>query len=427
MTSGNARASAPNAKLPSLADIDFPGTRFARLRHHLFISYARAEEAQAAALFDSLSRLRVFFAPEALARPVSLDDRATWFRPIEHALYASCHCICLVSRAYLQRSWCLLEMHGFFNVSRDSQRRQWIYLLEDLKEDLPPRFEPLRYPGTLPQLKKELRRACIESALRPGNRVPNAPLSSSSACFRGLPLERLYGNERRPWRSDGRGPAMPIGPRYADYEALVREYMVKILRGADPQSVWLDPPDMDGRATWVAKEARDNARRLLEQGVSPFQGTRSSAELLADIEQARAQGEDSSELDRLQGLACLMAGAHATAVEYLERGLRKNLPSSEREYWLSELAMAHYCLKNYARALDILSSVRRPSARTLRLKAACLARSGRMDASKRALRLAVELEPACSLRREAFDLVFERNEDAAHWLEGLRLAGLARD
>jgi tetratricopeptide (TPR) repeat protein len=425
--SGNARESAANAKLPALADVDFPGTRFARFRHHLFISYASVEEAPAAVLFDSLSTLRVFFAPQALPRPASLDDRATWFRPIEHALYASCHCICLVSRAYLQRSWCLLEMHGFFNVSRESERRQWIYLLDDPKEDLPARFEPLRYRGTLAQLKKELRRACVESALRPGNRVPNAPLSSSSACFRGLPLERLYGNERRPWRSDGRGPAMPIGPRYADYEALVREYMVKILRGADPQSVWLDPTDLDGRATWVAKEARDNARRLLEQGVSPFQGIRSSTELLAEIEQARAQGQDPSELDCLRGLAYLKSGAHATAVECLQRGLQKEPRSSEREYWLSELAMAHYCLRNYAGALDVLASVRRASARTLRLKAACLARSSRMDAAKRALRLAVKREPASSLTQEAFALVFERNEDAAHWLEGLRLAGLPRD
>jgi hypothetical protein len=406
----------------SLADLDLPGTRLARLRHHLFISYARLDEPRAAVLFDSLSALRVFFAPASLPRPETVDDRTTWFRPIEHALFAACHCICLVSRAYLERSWCLLEMHGFFNVSRDSERRQWIYVLEDPGEILPARFEPLIFTGTLAQLQDELRHTCAESPLQPGHQVPTGPRSSSSACFRGLPLDPLYGNERRPWRSDGRSPGMPIGPQYGDYEALVREYMVKILRGADPQSVWLDPPDLDGRATWVAKEARDNARRLLEQGVSPFQGMRSSAELLADIEQARAQGQNSPELDCLQGLAYLMAGTHAAAIECLERGLR-NLKSRDRGYWLSELAMAHYCLKDYAGALAVMNRVRKPSGRTLRLKAASLAQSGQMKAANRARRRAVALDPASSLTREAFDLVFERNEDAAHWLDGLRLAG----
>jgi len=408
----------------SLADIDLPDTRFGHLRHHLFISYSRADESAAAELYRSLPELNVFFAPENLPRPGGDDERTTWFHPIEQALFSSCNCVCLVSRSYLQRSWCLLEMHGFFNISRDNPRRQWLYPLEEPGEALPAKFSPLVFPGSLAKLTQTLQQACTDSPLEPGDMEPGAPLAATSSCFRGLPLERLYGNQRRPWRADGRGPAMPIGPDYANYEALVREYMVKILRGTDAHSVWLNPPDMDGRAKWVAEEARGNAIQLIEEHISPFLGTRSGAELLAEIRQARHQGQHEPDLDCLEGTAQLMAGDHANAIQSIERGLQNDPAQRDSEQWLCQIAMARYCLKDYGAALETLAHVDTPSAQTLLIKAACLARTGKVDAARRSCREAVNLDPAMSLEREAFDLILERNEDAAHWLDGLRSAGL---
>jgi len=401
---------------------------FDRLRYQsdVFISYSTQQQMQAQQLFQKLTSkgLKTFFAPVSL-KPDELTPNQ-FVELLEEALVQSCQVVVLLSSSYLDSSWCLLEMHGYFGLVKEKrQRRLWILPIEPVENQLIGQLVPFIYDRGVEDLASDIRRAADSGEIRVGDEFAR---SEFPRMFVELPLREFYepptrGN-RPPWGKDDRSPhGVPGAPSYQVYERLVREYMVQIMRGRKPGRLEIPVQGVGESYSYMPKDARQDAETLIKMGVSPFQRpyTRALGDWLREIGQARAQGQDPAEMDCFEGMARVDAGFFEEGIKLLRKGLNAaKEPFGHREYYLCGIAKAEYLAKRFEAALEVLDELAEPlSQRAYLVRAASLARLGRLSNEE------VEKNRTSEIRVNdiRIDSEIERREDLDFWATGLEMAG----
>ncbi len=98
-----------------------------------------------------------------------------------------------------------------------------------------------------------------------------------------------------------------------------------------------------------------------------------------------------------------------------------------RDHWFESLAEASYMLGRYEDAIELYQQWQNPPVHMLTHLAACYAQLGQMDKARRAVEEFERKRPANSdfdFYANAHARLCKRPEDANHWLEGYRKAGL---
>lgn len=98
-----------------------------------------------------------------------------------------------------------------------------------------------------------------------------------------------------------------------------------------------------------------------------------------------------------------------------------------RDHWFESLAEASYMLGRYEDAIELYQQWQNPPVHMLTHLAACYAQLGQMDKARRAVEEFERKKPANSdfdFYANAHARLCKRPEDANHWLEGYRKAGL---
>jgi hypothetical protein len=391
-------------------------------KYDVFISYSGADEKEAKALYQALRPdLVSFYAPESLSVE---SQNEILVEPIQHGLMQSCQMVALLSESYLARSWCALELRGFFNlVAEEGRRKLWIVPLEPVDEELPGQMTPFLFSGTRDTLVESIRTAAASLKIHVGDRFKRQRFPRM---FVELPLREYYPppHTRAPWGNDSQSRGMPGAPLYDSYERLVREYMVQLLRGRKPDRLEVAWADALGPYAYFTEDARRDAKRLIDLGVSPYQRPyhRTLGDWLRELRVAREQGQDPAEMNRLEGVA----RAHAGQLEEGIRLLRDNLTGADTNYyggdwWIhAELAQALYLSRRYEEALEVLSVLDKPLVEFAELvHAACLARLCRLTEAERQ----ANAEKNVFVNDIRIQSELERRVDLDFFAEGLELAG----
>jgi hypothetical protein len=400
------------------------------IRHDLFISFSFADMSSAATVDAALRpEFEVFFAPRCLPPERQAEARFQFASLLMDALARSAHVLALLSPRYLDSAWCQLEMIGFANLHRaDRERRLWLHALEPCGARVPAALRSLLQPGPLDATIETVRRRVRASTRRRGfdfGGMPPAPLPR-------LPLHALYPMPRRaPWKPDGRSRGHPAGPPYAVYEALVREYMVQLLRRNDPDPFSMDEPwlevPMDGldpRLRSLTRRALEDARELLRpRRVSPFHTRRPYREMCIELMlQAGASGETPWLLRAMAECRAHMGPAsRAEALSLAARALQAGEDAAALRRWR---ALAHYLGGALAEAVAAYEGVGPADlhAPDWKLLAAAHARLGETAAASAAMARVRALEPGFDLAEEALQSMLEDDGDLDYWIDGLRLA-----
>ena len=98
-----------------------------------------------------------------------------------------------------------------------------------------------------------------------------------------------------------------------------------------------------------------------------------------------------------------------------------------RDHWFESLAEASYMLGRYEDAIELYQQWQNPPVHMLTHLAACYAQLGQMDKARRSVEEFERRRPANSdfdFYANAHARLCKRSEDANHWLEGYRKAGL---
>jgi hypothetical protein len=251
-------------------DINLALQKITRYQYDVFISYSKKNERNAEKLNKFLIKndFTVFFAPKAL-KDDELQRYNRWVNPLNQGMQHSCNFIALMSSTYLTSSWCLLELFGFRNLKKVNPERDMnIYAIEDVTDDILDEFQSL-FLNQLVKNFDELLEYFISilkrSSLKKGDLLqPIAPRT-----FIPLPLREKYGLTA-PWGKDSQTPGgHPAGPPYIEYEDVVRELMVKVLRGTRPENL------SNSLQGWyyediALKNAVGDAIDFLQRGISPY-------------------------------------------------------------------------------------------------------------------------------------------------------------
>ncbi len=348
-----------------MSDQISPGDAFAhfldqrnRYAHDVFVSYSAKQEAAARRVAEALAEqgLSVFFAPVEMRRYVVEEMTGQYVSPLQNALARSCHCVALVSRSYLDSSWCLLELWGFFNLlTRGNRRTLRLHCLEDVAGEVPGRIRGLIHEGTEDELLDEI--VAASAGLKCGEELGNS--RRPPECFAPLPLREFYEPPphapRAPWKMDSRTPrGLPGGPPYDVYAALVREYMVHIMRGMEPENLSLGMRGLPDAYASVTRDARRDAQRLIARGESPFRSPRRPTLRMIwdDVHAARGQGDDSPGLSYKLGFVLLHRGEYLEAVPEYEKALAEKDEAPHN--WVADLAQCHWGAGDPAKALETI-------------------------------------------------------------------------
>jgi hypothetical protein len=169
-------------------------------------------------------------------------------------LLSSCHLLGVLSPAHLRSAYCDLEIQCFLNIVGENPSRGIVLILNELNaEDVPTILVPYLCVNQWSEIQSRLSRLIESSRLRLGG-GPYEP----SELFEQLPLssdEWLFGFG-------------PTQSRRRIFELYVREYMVLILKGADPTQAKLYWPM--GVSDVYKSEALIEARNLVAEGISPY-------------------------------------------------------------------------------------------------------------------------------------------------------------
>jgi hypothetical protein len=395
-------------------------------QHDVFISYSSAQETQARQIFEDLKakNLNPFFAPISLKQdqltPNQFVDR------LEEALFQSCQVVVVLSESFLDSSWCMLELHGYFGLAtEDRNRRLWIVPIDAADNQLMGQLVPFIYDKGLKELVIDISLAAAEGQIRIGDQFAKYKLPDM---FVELPLREFYepptrGN-RPPWGKDDRSPhGIPGAPNYHVYERLVREYMVKILRGSKPGYLEIPIASVSKQYSYMPDEARQDAQKLINLGVSPFQRpyTRALGDWLREIEQARAQGQDPAEMDCLEGAALANAGQFDKGIGLMKKGLTAGGESMhDRKYYIYKIARAEHLAHRFEASLQFLElHAENLSPSALLVRSASLARLGRLSDKE------IEENGNSNTRINAIRIKseIERRKDLDFWAASLQMAG----
>jgi adenylate cyclase len=181
--------------------------------------------------------------------------------------------------------------------------------------------------------------------------------------------------------------------------------------------------------------ARENIERALALGEGDHYVHAMASEVymtcgdhdLAQIHSDKALALNSNEINALieQGILMSYSGNSKEALEHLHRALAHDPLAPDHQYEC--LAEANYMLGNYADAIKIYERWRNPPVHMYTHLAACYAQLGRMEESQRAATLFEEGRPADSdfaFYANAHARLCKHPQDAEHWLDGYRKAGL---
>ena len=97
------------------------------------------------------------------------------------------------------------------------------------------------------------------------------------------------------------------------------------------------------------------------------------------------------------------------------------------DFFFEALAESYYMMRDYNKALEIYQSWEKPPAHSHTQVAACYAQLGQMDDAFAAARAFKEIYPEeadFAYYASAHARLCKRPEDAEHWLDGYRKAGL---
>lgn len=404
-------------------------TDWASIRYDVFISFSFADMAAAAKVDAALRpEFEVFYAPRGLPPERQAEARFQFASLLMDALARSAHVLALLSPRYLESAWCQLEMIGFANLHRrDRERLLWLHALEPCGAAVPAALRGLLQPGPLATTLDTVRRSVRASPRRRGfdfGGMPPQPLPQ-------LPLHALYPPPRRaPWKSDGRSRGHPAGPPYAVYEALVREYIVQLLRRNDPplsmQEPWLEVPmdGLDPRLRSLTRHALEDARFLLQsRAVNPFDKRPRYREICVRLmHQAGQHGETPSLLrDMAECRAHMGPASRAEALSLAARALKAGEHAGALRRWS---AQAHHLGGAHAEAVAAYAGVDAAElqAPDWKLLAAAHARLGDVASAAAAMARVRALEPGFSLAEDALQSMIEDDGDLDFWIEGLRQA-----
>jgi hypothetical protein len=397
-----------------------------RYQHDVFISYSTRQETQARQLFEDLTanNLKAFFAPKCL-KPDELTPNQFVDR-LEAALFQSCQVVVLLSEAFLDSSWCMLEMHGYFGlVTEDRNRKLWIVPINAVDRLLMGQLVPFVYNKGLKDLVIDIRKAADDGQIRVGDQFAKYKLPNM---FVELPLREFYEPPTRgirpPWGKDDRSPhGIPGAPDYHVYERLVREYMVQITRGREPRYLEIPIESVAKQYSYMPDEAKQDAQKLIKMGVSPFQRpyTRALGDWLRELDKARAQGQDPAEMDCLEGAARANAGQFNKGIRLMKQGLDAGDKSlRDRQHYIYEIAKAEHLAHRFEASLAVLEQLadKLPQRASL-VREASLARLGRLS------KQAFERNRASPIHINdiRIDSEIEQREDLDFWAASLEMAG----
>jgi len=267
-------------------------------------------------------------------------------------------------------------------------------------------------------LPLRLQGAMVEHA----RKKPSESLSAYE-CF--LRAQQLYDHTsgNAPETLELLATAIRIDPKFAQAFALtayVHAYSVFTLSpiGADPTIA-----------------ARQNIQRALALGEGDHYVHAMACEVfmvcgehdLAQIHSDKALALNPNEINALLERGVLMnySGNSKEAVEHLHRALAHDPLAPDYQY--ESLAEANYMLGNYEDAIRIYERWRDPPVHMYTHLAACYAQLGRMEESRQAAALFEEGRPVDSdfaFYANAHARLCKQPQDAEHWLEGYRKAGL---
>lgn len=396
-----------------------------RYEHDVFVSYSTAQEAIAGDVCRLLrtGRLATFFAPDTLKPSEVAPEQFADL--LQEALRKSIQVVVLLSASYLDSAWCLLELHGAFGLLGDAKpRRLRILPIEPVEDRLIGQLVPFLFHRGLAALASEVRAVADVCGVRMGDSYADP---SPPRMFVELPLRSFYEppgrGPRPPWGKDHRSPhGVPGAPPYDVYERLVREYMVQIMRGRDPGRLEIPVIGAAERYAFMSADARRDAQRLIQLGVSPFQRpyTRSLNDWLRELAQARGQGQDAGEMDCLEGVALIDAGRFDEGIRLIRQGLGKTAKALDRPLFLAAVARAEHLARRFESALRALGEIEGPLPPDAVLaKAATLGRLGRISAAERATNERSDVSVDDIRIRSGL----ERRADLDFWAESLALAG----
>ncbi|MHA1110931.1 MAG: toll/interleukin-1 receptor domain-containing protein [Promethearchaeota archaeon] len=251
-------------------DINLALQKITRYQYDVFISYSKKNERYAKKLYRYLSEndFTVFFAPKVL-KDTELHKYNRWVNPLNQGMQHSCNFITLMSSTYLASSWCLLELFGFRNLKKvNPERIMNIYAIEEVSDNILDEFQSVFLTHSVKNFNKFLKyfiNFMEKSTLKKGDLLQ--PLTPRT--FIPLPLREKYGLTA-PWGKDSQTPGgHPAGPPYIEYEDIVRELMVKVLRGTKPEKL------SNSLQGWYyedisLKYAVEDALDFLQLGISPY-------------------------------------------------------------------------------------------------------------------------------------------------------------
>lgn len=229
--------------------------------YHFFVSYTRTDVAIARTAASALvgAGFTVFFAPESF-KPIGTEKTSTvWSTGLQIALLSSCNFVGIASQQYLVKDWAGgLELNGFINIHEENSYRA-LALIPVGGINLPERRDHLAIREiTNSQLPTWATSAVSAQPFTLGDRYEPATF------FHPLPLRET---STFPW---GDGSRHDPFPPYGAYERCVREIMVLLRCGADEDHIVSRLSDMIRWSRWDVEYALDDAKKLMEDGVSPY-------------------------------------------------------------------------------------------------------------------------------------------------------------
>jgi tetratricopeptide (TPR) repeat protein len=122
------------------------------------------------------------------------------------------------------------------------------------------------------------------------------------------------------------------------------------------------------------------------------------------------------------GEALICMGQIERGMAQIDKAMHINPHSPGWYYWT--LALGHYCARAYDEAIQALDLMVDVPKWSYLLRAASHAQRGDTADSAKAMQEFLKHVPTWSIAKEMNAIRFKREEDEAHWLEGLRKAQL---
>lgn len=413
------RAGARLTAMDNSSDLD----ALQQYRYDVFLSYSFQNEDTARRIYDRLgAATKLFFAPIDLPAGLQQQARFQYASLLADALVRSCHFVAVLSEPYLDSSWCRIEMMGFFNLLKgDRGRRMWLCAQQPLNTPLNAHLRSFVVSGSEEEALARIAKELAEAPRRTGSSLGFPP----PVCLRPLPLREIYRPPKpAPWGFESQSRGLPGAPPYEVYEALVREYMVQLLRKRDVGKLDIPMEGIDARYAYLSNRARKDAEFFLSRRIDPFADRKPYSEICVELMFLMGAGGESEH--NLRGMAeCrsyMGPDSYREALSIAEDCIAR---FGGAAIYQRIRARAHYGLREYASAVRIIEedATERFTEHWL-LLAASHAQLGNQPEARRAAAKALESNPAFNCTDERIETPREDDEDIEHWIEGLTKAGL---